>query len=160
MIQLNATRKGLLTGAAMIILTLLLYYTHLLDSPLTYLVYIIYSAGIIWSLTAFSKNTDEKKFSSFFSEGFKCFVIVTLMIVIFTWIFYKLYPEMISDMVEAGRKEMMQQKDYTPAEINEMSEQAQKYAVTMLTSVTIIKYLILGALITALSGFFIIKRAN
>ncbi len=157
--QLNATKKGLATGGVMILLSMLFASLHALDSPSMYLTYITYAGGIIWTLVPFSlTEKNEGKFSGFFSEGFKCFVIVTLMMVIFWWAFYKLHPEIIEQIVISGSKQMQQQGNSTPAEINEKAAQVRKSALTIITSANIIKYLILGALFTALSSLLILKR--
>ena len=87
--KLNATKKGMLTGAVMILLSLLFYYSgQPFDSPLQYLIYAIYAGGIVWTISAYSKSADKtEKFSAYFLNAFKCFIVVTLIMVVFTFIF-------------------------------------------------------------------------
>ena len=94
-IHLDATKKGLLTGLIMIGLSLLFYYTKQpFDSPLQYLIYVIYAAGIVWTIYEFSKTEENlNKFGAFFLQGFKCFIVITLLMVVFTFVFNKMHPE-------------------------------------------------------------------
>jgi uncharacterized protein DUF4199 len=159
--QLNATHKGLLTGIAMILVFVLFYYLHNFNSPLLFITYIIYAIGILWTLIPFAGTADNDwKFKSFFSEGFKCFIIVTLLMVAFWWAFYKLNPDIIEQMIVAGRKAMQQQGNSTPAEIDAKVIEVRKSAPTILTSVNVIKYLILGLAITAFSSLLIIQKGK
>jgi Protein of unknown function (DUF4199) len=156
--RLNATYKGMVTGIAMVLITLLFCFINKLDSPWMYATYFIYTAGIMWTLMSFSfTELNDRKFKSFFSEGFKCFIMVTLLMVIFWWIYYKLNPQVIEQMIEAGSKQMQLEHNYTPAEITAKATDVRKEALTMLTFAAVVKYLILGVLITCFSSYLILQ---
>lgn len=158
--NLNATRKGLITGAVMIALSLIFFYSgQPFDSPLQYVIYIVYAGGIIWAVYEFSKSEENtNKFAAFFLQGFKCFIVVTLLMVVFTFVFNKLHPEFKEEMVKAYNEELVKKGNSTPAEILSNIEKAKDFYLTMLISGAIFGYLMIGAVITAATSLFFIKR--
>lgn len=158
--NLNATAKGLLTGAAMISISLVIFYSgQPFDSPLQYLIYAVYAGGIIWTIYGFSRSEQNtNKFPGFFLQGFKCFIVITLLMVMFTFVFNKLHPEFKEDMVKAYRNELVKKGNSTPAEILKNIEQAKDYYLTMLISGAIFGYLLIGAVITAATSLLFMKR--
>ncbi|HMO61520.1 MAG TPA: DUF4199 family protein [Ferruginibacter sp.] len=152
--KLTATYKGLLTGALMIAASLLIYVTQKsFDNNLQYTVYLLYLGGIVWTLASFAKAQAEPvKFAKLFAEGFKCFIVVTLLMVLFTIIFLKAHPEFKEQMATGYKAELEKQKNYTPKEIEEMVQKSKSYFVTMLTSMAVFSYLVIGALVTAVTG--------
>ena len=87
--NLTATKKGVLTGTVMIVLSCIFFYSgQPFDSPLQYLIYVIYAGGIAWTIYEFSKAEENtNKLGPFFLQGFKCFIVITLLMVIFTFVF-------------------------------------------------------------------------
>ncbi|MGK2860420.1 MAG: hypothetical protein ACSLE0_00675, partial [Chitinophagaceae bacterium] len=81
--------KGILTGLLLVILSLTFYYSKLaVDSKLHYSIYFFYAAGIIWALISYSRSPSfTGKFTDLFGQGFRCFIVVTLIMVSFTAIF-------------------------------------------------------------------------
>lgn len=88
---LTSTYKGIITGICMIAISMCIYFFKgNFQNPMQYLTYAVYVAGIIWTLKSFSYHTKgNKTFKNLFSEGFKCFIVVTLLMVAFTWVFQK-----------------------------------------------------------------------
>src|SRR5688572_28236375 len=87
--------KGLITALLMIAVVLIIYYGgRSMDPRLQYLIYVLYAGGIIWTLLAY-RNSDAftGSFGSLFNQGFRCFIVITLTIVLFTAIFSLLHPE-------------------------------------------------------------------
>jgi len=158
--NLNATKKGLITGLLMIGLSLLLYYTgQPFDSSFQYLIYIVYAAGIIWAIYGFSKSEENtNKFAAYFLQGFKCFIVVTLLMVIFTFVFNKLHPEFKDQMGVTYRDELLKKGNTTPAEIIDNVEKMKSYYLTMLISGAIFGYLLIGAVIAAGSSLLFMRR--
>ncbi len=129
------------------------------DSPLQYLIYIVYAGGIVWTIYEFSKSEgNTNKFGTFFLQAFKCFIVITLLMVVFTFVFNKLHPEFKEDMVKAYTDELVKKGNSTPAEILKNIESAKDYYLTMLISGAIFGYLIIGAVISAATSLMFIKR--
>ena len=158
--NLNATKKGLITGLVMIGISLGIFYSgQPFDSPLQYLIYIVYAGGIVWTIYEFSKSEgNTNKFGTFFLQAFKCFIVITLLMVVFTFVFNKLHPEFKEDMVKAYTDELVKKGNSTPAEILKNIESAKDYYLTMLISGAIFGYLIIGAVISAATSLMFIKR--
>ncbi len=158
--NLNATKKGLITGLVMIAISLGIFYSgQPFDSPLQYLIYVVYAGGIVWTIREFSKSEENpNKFGAFFLQAFKCFIVITLMMVVFTFVFNKLHPEFKEDMVKAYTDELVKKGNSTPAEITKNIESAKDYYLTMLISGAIFGYLIIGAVFSAATSLMFIKR--
>ena len=158
--NLNATKKGLITGLVMIGISLGIFYSgQPFDSPLQYLIYIVYAGGIVWTIYEFSRSEENtNKFGALFLQGFKCFVVITLLMVVFTFVFNKLHPEFKEGMVKAYTEELVKKGNSTPAEISKNIESAKDYYLTMLISGAIFGYLMIGAVITAATSLMFIKR--
>lgn len=158
--NLSATKKGLLTGLLMIALTLLFYYSKLpVDSPFQYLVYIVYAFGIVWTLYDFSKNGEHTgKFGEFFSQGFKCFIVVTLLMVLFTAGFNWLHPEFKEEMAKAYGEDLLKKGNSTPIEIAANIKKMKDFYIVMLVSGAIFGYLIIGAVVTLVTTLMYTRR--
>jgi len=159
-LSINAAQKGLITGLLMIGLSIVLYYIHkTYDNPLQYLIYVIYFLGILWTLFSFLKSTHNKnKFGNFFLEGFKAFVVVTLLLVLFTFIFNKIHPEFKEQLGYEYKKDLLSQGNKTLPEIDEAVTKMKAYYLTILVSRTIFAYLFLGAVITAATSLIFLRR--
>jgi hypothetical protein len=158
--KLDATKKGLITGLIMIGLSLAIFYTgQPFDSPLQYIIYIVYAAGIIWTSYDFSRSAENiNKFGAFFLQGFKCFIVITLLMIIFTIVFNKMHPEFKEDMAKAYNEELVKKGNSTPAEITDKIAKMKDYYLTMLISGAIFGYLLIGAVITASTSLLFLKR--
>ena len=157
---ISATQKGLITGGLMIAFTLLSFYTQQsYNSPIQFSIYAIYIGGIIWTLFSFSRSSSEHhKFSRYFLEGFKCFIAVTLLMVIFTFIFNKMHPEFKDQLAVSYKADLIKQGNSTPAEIESSVLKMKDYYLTILISRTIFAYLFLGGVITAAVALVFTKR--
>ena len=158
--NLNASKKGLITGAVMICLSLVFYYSgQPFDSPLQYLIYVIYAGGIIWTVYEFSKSEENtNKFAAFFLQAFKCFIVITLLMVVFTFVFNKMHPEFKDEMVKAYNEDMLKKGDTTTTEMAKNIEKAKDYYLTMMISGAIFGYLMIGAVISAAASLLFMKR--
>ncbi len=156
--NISATYKGLITGLLMIAITLLFFYV--LKKPFNgkeqYAIYIIYIAGIIWSLLEFKKKaTETTKFKDYFSIGFKTFIVVTLLMVLFTYVFYTFNTQIRDAGIAENNKLLLVEGNHTPAEINNNAEQLKKIFMPMMMGINTFKYLIIGVLITVAGAGFL-----
>ena len=88
--NLSPAIKAVITAGLMIVASLLIDKWHeVLDLRIQYLVYLLYLGGIIWSLMATRGN-----FGQLFSTGFRHFIVVTILMVCFTYVFVKTHPEL------------------------------------------------------------------
>jgi hypothetical protein len=160
--NLSATYKGLITGILMLAVSAGIFYTKgNFESGLQYITYALYVGGIIWTLNDFhKKNPDRRSFKNYFSEGFKCFIVITFLMVLSTFIFTRMNPEMKEQMATTYRADLEAKGNYTVAEINTMVQKAKDYFAIMLTSMAIFGYLIIGSMVTLLTTLFFLKKKD
>lgn len=152
--------KGLITGIIMLATTLLLIYTNQpANSGLQYIVYVLYAGGIAWTLIEYSRSDSYTgKFGDIFGQGFRCFIIVTLIMVIFTAVFSLTHPEIAEEAAKHYRADLIKEKNKTPAEIETMVESAKKQFTTSNISLAIFGTLITGSLFTAVGAGLLLMR--
>ena len=156
----TATQKGLITGFSMIATSFIIYFKKAgFDNGLQYITYSLYLAGIVWALVDFSRQAGvETKFGSYFSTGFKCFIVVTLLMVVFTVAFLIMHPEMKEQMGVSVREELTKQGNKTPKEIEESIAMAKKFFMPALIMAAVFSYLVIGALVTAVASAVLMQR--
>ena len=158
--NLSATYKGLITGILMILISIGIYfYRGNFENKLQYITYFVYIAGIVWALIGYKQSSDEiKTFKNYFSQGFKCFIVITFLMVAFTWVFLKMNPSLKEEMAQNYRAQLLSSGNKTPAEIDTMVLNAKQYFITMLTSMAIFGYLVIGALVTVIGSAFLSQQ--
>lgn len=160
---ITARNKGLITGAVMIAVSLLIYLAKKsFDNGLQYITYSVYVAGIIWTLLSFKTAAENTpSFKEYFAEGFKYFVVVTLLMVLFTLIFILLHPELKDQMAALLRVEYSKAKDMMPSDVEGRIAAAKKFFLPGYLMGAVLGYLFIGALATLLTaGFLSIKKVN
>ena len=153
--------KGLITGVTMLVFALIMYFTKQTGaSNLQYINYVLYAAGIFWTVFAYSRTAQYTgKFGDIFAQGFRCFVIVTLVMVTFTGVFSKMHPEFAEESAVYYKEDLIKnEKNRTPAEIDEKVALYKKQFTTGLVSTAIFGYLIIGAMFTAILSALLKKR--
>ncbi|MBI5857102.1 MAG: DUF4199 domain-containing protein [Sphingobacteriales bacterium] len=163
-IRLLPALKGLITALVMIGVGLGLYYSNQpSDSIFQYLMYGIYAAGILWTLIAYRRSAAcTGKFGDLFNQGFRCFIVVMIIMVTFTFVFSKMHPEFAEESAKAYKEALLKEKtkDKTPAEIDdEVSSYKNRYT-TVLVYGAIFGYLIIGAGVTAAASAVLMRRKN
>ena len=158
---ISAKYIGLITGAAMVVASLVLFYTfHFPENGKNqYFIFALYATGILWGLVSLKKNDDGNKiFKDYFSEGFKVFVVVTLVMAVFTFIFYKMNPQILENSLVEINKFNAKDSDKTPAEVTANAEKLKGIFIPMMIATTTVKNLFLGALVTVIAGGFLSQK--
>jgi len=158
--SLTPAKKGLITGSLMIIISIIIFRLRgSFENNLQYITYLVYLLGIIWTIKDYKPETADKlKFKNYFGQGFKFFIVVTLLMVIFTFIFVKLTPQIKAEMAVNYQADLQKRGNLTPAEISKAVEQAKNFFLPMILSVTIFGYLLIGTLISILVSLFFSRR--
>ncbi|MCW3089820.1 MAG: hypothetical protein JWP81_889 [Ferruginibacter sp.] len=157
--KFSATQKGLITGVAMLLVSVIIYYTKgNFENKLQYITYSVYVAGIVWTLVEFSKSNHTSKFGAYFSQGFKCFIVVTLLMVIFTAAFLLLQPQLKNEMAVIYKAELLKNGNYTMPEIEDKISMAKKSFFPSLVMGAIFGYLVIGAMVTAITAGFLLQK--
>ncbi len=159
--NLSATYKGLVIGILMLIIAVITFY--ILKLPVTgnnqFIPMIIFIAGICWSLLSLKMHTETVvSFKTYFSEGFKTFVVVALIMVTYTFVFYKLNPQILENALKENNVLALKQGNHTPAEIDANSDKLRSIFMPMMLTINTIKYLILGALVSLIGAGFLSQK--
>lgn len=159
--KLSPLFKGIITAILMMTVSLITYYSLPAESPLHYLVFGIYAAGIVWTLITY-KNSPvySGKFGESFNNGFKCFIVATFLMVLYTFTFNKMHPEFAENSARLYKEQQQNQKDNskTPVEIEQETARYKKgYAMAVVYG-SIFGYLIIGAAVTAAASALLTRR--
>ncbi|MGC4104022.1 DUF4199 domain-containing protein [Ferruginibacter sp.] len=155
--SISARNKGLITGAVMILISIGIYLTKgNFENSLQYITYTVYVAGILWTLFTFKKETENNAtFKQYFAEGFKCFIVVTLLMVLFTLTFLLLHPELKEQMAAMMREDIAKMKDITPLDVENKVATAKKAFIPSLVIGAVFGYLAIGSLISVIAAGFL-----
>jgi hypothetical protein len=153
--------KGIITGIAMIGFFLFFYSIHLpADSPYQYILDILYAGGITWTLLSYYRSTVyNPSFRAIFGQGFRCFIVVTFIMVLFTAVFYWSHPEIAKESATNYREWSIQnEKDMTPAERDKAVATYEARFNTNTISFSIFGYLVRGVIFTVAGTALLIMR--
>ncbi|MDF2384083.1 DUF4199 family protein [Nostoc ellipsosporum NOK] len=160
-IKLTPLVIGLITAAAMILTSILVFYFAPPNSPIAYSIYALYAGGITWTLLNFKASAEyQPTFGALFNQGFRCFIVVTIAMIFFFAINSKMHPEFADEAAVATREYLQKnEQNMTPAQIEESVERTRRGYTTGVVYGAIFSYLIFGVIFTvAGSGFILIRR--
>lgn len=154
--KLSAAYKGLITGISIIALSGIVYYVMgNFDNSIALVAYFIYALGILWTLYGFHVSPIENKpFKDYFAQGFKCFIVVTLLMVCANWLFLKFNDGFRNEMIEFQRQQLLLNKNYTNVDVENQLSSYKKMILPSFTMSVILSYLGVGSLITLLGTIF------
>jgi Protein of unknown function (DUF4199) len=159
--KLSPLFKGLITAALMVGFSLIAYYFIPITSPLHWLVYAIYALGICWTLIAYwQSDSFTGKFGDSFSTGFRCFIVATLIITLYSFILNKMHPEFAAEAAQQYKQHELTipNNSKTPLEIDaEALRYKNGYAMAVVYG-SIFGYLIIGAVVTAAVSALLKRR--
>ncbi len=160
--NLTAAKKGLLIGVIMIVASFLIFYIKgNFENNLQYIVYFLYVGGIVWTLFEYKKNTDAlPSFKVLFTQGFKYFIVVTLLMVLFTIVFILLHPELKDGMVALMQKDLASSKDLVQSDIDTRIAAAKKMFLPAYIMGAVFSYLVIGALVSVIGAGFLSSKNN
>lgn len=141
----------------MALVCLFLFYGMKLphDDPSQLIVIVIYIIGIIWSLISVHRSSDELTFKNYFSEGFKTFIVMTLIIVLFKGFFFYFNPQIVEQFIAQNEAAVLKEGNHTLPEIKQNSEQLKNVFMPMTLSLTTVTYMVFGALTSVIGGLFL-----
>jgi cbb3-type cytochrome oxidase subunit 3 len=159
--NISATYKGLVTGGLMIVACIVCYFGLKIpfNSKEQFIILAIYSAGIVWSLVTFkAAATEEKKFKDYFQTGFKTFIVVTLLMVVYCIVFYNFNTGIRDAWIADNNQMLLKEGNHMPAEIAENAKKMKSIFLPMMVGINLFKYLIIGVLITVITAGFLSQK--
>ena len=113
----------------------------------------------MWAIVDYRKSESYTgKFGDLFSQGFRCFIVVTLVMVAFIAIFLKSQPRFKEEGAKAYREFLIKDKNRSKVEIETEVEKYKDQFNTGFVSASIFGYLIIGALVTAVTSALLTRR--
>jgi hypothetical protein len=161
--ELKPLHIGLITAALMIAASLIAFYVLRLpvESNFQFLVYSIFTAGVLWAVFAYHKSdATGKKFKDYFSAGFKAFVVIALLMAVFAFVFFSCNTGFRDAKIAENTKMIVAQGNHLPKEIEENERQLRKLFMPIMVSSAMFRYLIIGALVTAAGAGFLSRKNN
>lgn len=159
--NISATYKGLATGGLMIVAFIVCYFGLKIpfNSKEQFIALTIYTAGVVWSLIAFkTAAAEEKKFKDYFQTGFKTFIVVTLLMVIYCMVFYNFNTGIRDAWIADNNQMLLKEGNHMPAEIAENAKKMKTMFLPMMVGINLFKYLIIGVLITVITAGFLSQK--
>lgn len=159
--QLSPAQKGLVTGALMVLANVFSLYVLKIpvESNFQLVIYALFTGGIVWSLLSYSKMADgQKTFKNYFNIGFKTFIVVTLVMVTFTYIYLSYNTGFRDEKIVENNRLLIEQGNHLPNEIEDNSRKLKKMFMPLMISSAVFRYLILGALVTAITAGFLNRK--
>lgn len=162
MSSVNATKKGILIASVLIFYSLISFYFFQLpeNGNSQYVVLGLYIFGIVWVIVSAKRQIDNPNIKKLFSEGFKAFIVVTLFMALYTFVFYKFNPQILERGIVENNTIIKSQGNKTEMEIKENAEKIRNIFMPMMLAINTIKYIFLGAIISIVSAGFLSPKHN
>ena len=152
---------GLVIGLALMLYSVILYVTDLMQNPvLKYGSAPIMLVGILLSCFNYSKiNQGAVTFGDVFTNGFKTTAVFTIISVVFTIIFLIAFPDVKEKALETARQEM--EAKHTPqASIDQGIAIVEKFFMAIAIAGSLFGCLIYGAIFSVIGAAVVKKNAK
>ncbi|MEN9858452.1 MAG: hypothetical protein RIT50_574 [Bacteroidota bacterium] len=142
------------TALLMMVISWLGFLNYISNPTTTQLsVYAFYSLST-WYLLFFNRK-ESQAFKDFFQIGFRHFILVTLLMALFSYLLIQLHPNLVEDSAIQLRKTLQNTNNRTPTEIERDVKLFIEGYPTAMVSRTIFGYLVVGSMVTAISSFLL-----
>ena len=157
---LSNVNAALLLFLFMVVLTIVSNFWGLqANTQLSWVTYLIIVGGIIAVVIKYGKDRDNNvTFGNLFAYGFKTIAITTALFLVFSVLFYLIFPEYKAQLLEIARENAM--KNVTPDNKDQLEKSAQfidRFFWPGLIAGLMFSFAILGA-IGSLIGASIAKK--
>ena len=148
--------KGILLSLALIVVSLIFHFTSVeVTTKFQWVGYVVFVAGIIIFTVMYGKQQNgQATFGNLFAHGFKISAIVTLIMILWIVLSFKLiFPDSEEKIFQAIRTAALK-KGSNEQEISQAMEITKKYLLTFLIGGMILYYAILGVIGSLLGAAF------
>lgn len=159
---MNVVSKGLLISLLSVLASLFSFYVLGWSEKgnIQFLLIGIFLSGIIWTVISANRNLSSPRVKTLFNECFKFFMVVTLIMSVYTLVFYKINPQILQQGITDNEKLIQEMGNKTPAEIAENNNKIKDIFIPMMIMFTVIRYLLLGSISSLCLAFFIEMRKS
>ncbi len=151
--------KGVIISLLLITVSLVAYFTGQDTASWNrWLSNLLLLGGIIWSCISYGKQLNNNvTFGNVFAHGFKVSSIVTLISILFTLIFFLVFPEIKEKALDLARIEMEKSGNMSDEQIEQGIGLTRKFFYVFTIGVLIFAYMIVGT-IASLIGAAVTKK--
>lgn len=161
--KLTTTQIGLLSAGAMILTSIvcLLVLKFPVEHNFQLVVYSWLIAGIVWAIIRVKQtNPAEATFKALFQTGFRVFMIVSLLMALFTGIYFSQQPSFRDQKIAENTELLKQAGNHTPTEIAQNEARLRDMFLPLMISGAIFRYLIVGALVSVVAAGFLQRKST
>lgn len=150
---------GIIIAAIMIVYSLILNFTGMMaNQALGFVSYILLVGGLIYFILQYAKSVDHTAtFGKLFSFGFKATAITTLILIIYMYLFFTIFPEYKDKMIDIARENAAKNPQANQEQIEQGMEFFAKNFYLFTIGFTLFFMLIIGA-VGSLIGAGIAKK--
>lgn len=129
------------------------------NGPSQFIPLLLFAVGLAFAILRYHHNLPgAQPFKEYFSEGFKMFIIVTLLMVIYTFAYHKFNPQVIDDFLRENNALLLKEGTRTPEEIAKFDKDFRSSFMPSLIAFTTIKFLVMGSLISLVFAAFLSSK--
>lgn len=156
---ISPVMKGIVISLLMMVLSIIAYFTGQESASWSrWLGNIILFAGILWACISYGKQLNNNvTFGNVFSHGFKVSAIVTIFLIVFSIIFFLLFPEIKEKALDAARTEMEKGGKVSEEQIEQAISVSRKFFYVFTIGILMFAYMIIGT-IASLIGAAVTKK--
>jgi uncharacterized membrane protein len=109
--------------------------------------------GLILNANAFSKANDEGvTFGKLFSSCYKACAIITIVVIVWSFISIAIFPEMVDKAMEVAKQRMAEKGGVTQEQMDQSIAMVQKGFKVFMVIGVIVMYMVFGALFCLLAA--------
>jgi hypothetical protein len=152
---------GFLTGIAVVIVGLALHLADLsMKNWAQYVMYIPFLIGLILNAHAYAKANDHfVTYGNIWGSCFKASAIITLVVLVWSFISTFLFPEMHEKAMEMAR-EGMEERNMDEEQIEQAMNMTKKFFIPFMIAGVVFMYMIAGAIFSAIAAIFPKKKGE
>lgn len=151
--------KGLIIALILIVLSVVTTILELYTIQwLQYVGFLILCGGIIWAVMSYGKENDyDKNFGSLFAHGFKTMAVVTILVLLYTFLSGFIFPDAQQKIIDMARQKALERANGNEAQIEQGMAMFEKNFTLFIVIGIVFWYLIIGA-VSSLIGAAITKK--
>ena len=156
---LSHIAAGAIIGAALILYSMVLYFTNTQQSSAAWFSYLIMIIGLVFFINLYGKaNNNHVSFGNLFAYGFKSTAFMTLIVIACTLLMFTILPEMKEKIFETARTNMEEKGKLTEEQIDKAIEMTRKFFYAFTIGGIVLVYAIFGAIGSVIGAAITKKR--
>lgn len=139
---------GLIIAGVLIVLSICLHFADVQQTgALAWISYLIMIGGLIAFINLYGNAMNNQvSFGNLFSYGFKTTAVMTVIMILFTVIFFLIFPEIKEKLFETTRQKMEERQNMTTDDIEKAMSFWRRMFWVLTIGSSLLMYAIVGAI--------------